>query len=264
MLGLAFAGYIDDLELGLGKQTLAVEQISGNSPGPDTGFSMANMRIDYETSAADGKLSSLIKPSVASFEGGDQSFQDLSVTMLWDGIDEQALRSISAATAHQCQSALTDVQLQQIEEAVLQLIDRGMTFRITDLKGQKNAQRFGGSMQIALADKFASFAGSASSLSDRLSASADLQVSAAMFPESLQTMGIDRGFARRSGDSLVSTFRFARGQMQLNGVPDALGMNDTAGMFLALGENALESWNQQVSAGNGPLQTLARASRMQD
>ena len=264
MQGLSLAGYVDDHELGLGKQTFALASMTGQGAGMGGGFRMQGLRMDYETRAEAGVVSSQVRPSLTLLEAANESFQDLSASMVWDGLDEQALRAINRATANHCQTQISDEQLQQIEQALLRLIDRGASFSINDLQGRQSQNRFGATMRIALAGSEQPGSAARQSLRDRLSVTADLRVSDGLVPPPLQEMVLGEGYARQVGDALAASLSLNKGALVLNNEPDAFGLEQTTDMFLAIGDESLQTWRQQIDSGNGPLMALARAGRVID
>lgn len=260
MTNLTMAARLHDVELGLGEQTLAIEKIQATGKHAQA-FSVSGVRFDQTTSATNGFITTELVPSVGSLDAGGQKFEDLSLKMTVGGMDERALREINAVTANQCQSNLTDAQLKQIEESLLRLIDRGMTFSITDLKGRKAEDRFSAEIRFTMNERVDAASGQMRTLGERVSVSAQMHASAALVPPPIQQMAVQQGFAVMGEDGLRSSLAFGDGSLTINGVPDETGMADTASMFLAMGEDNLAVWQERIAEGKGPLVALAQATR---
>ncbi|MGH1357834.1 MAG: DUF945 family protein [Burkholderiaceae bacterium] len=261
MVGLSMASRLHDVEMGLGEHVLAIEKLESEGADPSQSFVATGLQFNQVTSAADGFVTSEFTPSVSKIDAAGESLEDLSVKLTLGGLDERALREINAVSGNGCHGELNDTQLKQIEESLLRLIDRGVTFSITDLEGRKADDRFSGDIRFTMDERIDTESGRMLTLGERVKLTADLQASSGLVPMPVQEMVVEQGFAVRAENALRASLAFGDGSLMINGRPDETGMADTASMFLAMGEDNLAIWQSRIAEGNGPLVALAQATR---
>ncbi len=259
--GITAGGVFDDLQLGLGKQTIAVDRIdlSGDVPGGTA--LLSSVRFDYETVARDGRVATSFHPSVGMVRAVNNTFQDLAFKMEVGGIDEQSLREINQLTRHQCQAKMNDDQIAQIERAILRIIDRGLSFSITDFKGRQLENSFGGELILTLKDRGDGTDGPVMAMRERVDFSGELAVSQELIPAQLREMLAEQNYLQTNGAVMESTLTLSNGELLINGAADMHGYGDSIDFFMVMAEEGLSTWNDQIAAGNGPLVTMARAAR---
>ncbi|MFK7966163.1 MAG: DUF945 family protein [Burkholderiaceae bacterium] len=259
--GITATGVIDDMQLGLGKQTIAVDRVdlSGDVPGGTA--LMSGVRFDYETVASDGRVSTSFQPSVNMVRAVDNTFQDLAVKMEVGGIDEQSLREINQLTRHQCQAKMDEAQIAQIEQAILRIIDRGLSFSISDFKGRQLENSFGGELILTLKDRGNGTDGPVMAMRERLEVSGELAVSPALVPAQLLDMLVEQNYLQPNGAVMETSLALSDGQLLINGAPDTHGYGDSIDFFMVMAEDGMSTWHDQIASGNGPLVMLARSAR---
>lgn len=259
--GLSATGVIDDMQLGLGKQTIGIDRIdlAGDVPGGTA--LMSGVRFDYETVADKGRVSTSFTPSVNLVRAVGNTFQDLMFKVQLGGLDEQALREINRVTRHQCQTRMDDEQVARIERAILRIIDQGVSLSVTEFSGRQLENSFGGELILTLDDRGDGVDGPVKAMRERFSASGELSVSRNLVPTHLHDMLIEQGVLQANGEVMETTLSLQQGSLLVNGIDDSLGFADSVDMFLVMAEDGVTNWHEQTVAGNGPLVAMARAAR---
>lgn len=260
--GLSAAGVIDDMQLGLGKQTIGIDRIDLSGDVPGGAALMSGVRFDYETVADDGRVSTSFAPSIDLVRAVGNTFQDLMFKVQLGGLDEQALREINRVTRHQCQTRMNDEQVARIERAILRIIDQGVSLSVTDVTGRQLENSFGGELILTLDDRGDGRDGPVKAMRERFSASGELSVSRNLVPAHLHDMLIEQGVLQANGEVMETTLSLKQGSLLVNGIDDSFGFADSVDMFLVMAEDGMSNWHEQTIAGNGPLVAMARAARL--
>ncbi len=232
--GIAMKLDLSDLRRGLGTSALKVERIEAE------GTSVEGLSVVSDASEHAGAIDSRVVPSVRKLAVGGQQLRDLSLEVGVRGLDAAGFESMMKIATESCGfQSMTPAERRELQAAARAILQRGLSLEMPRFGGTADEGSVAGGFELKLAPAEKGASGTVIALERQLGASGRIELTGRMIDESQKKMAIDAGWAQPTDKGLLASFKYAAGQLTVNGKPDTNGIASMLGTGLAAADAGL-------------------------
>ena len=246
---------LQDVVMGIGTGKYQVQSVQMS--GDDGEGSISDFVVTQATSASGEVIDSGVRMSIKSVKLPQApEVRNIAMKTSFSGLDRQAYENISTLSgAPDCKDFTngfaSNDDMMVIERAIADMLDRGWSMGIDELKAQVDDGSLDGQLKVVFAGVNA---GASSSLSSRLSVDANVTALGAIVPPGFDQMLLGTGFVLETpaGDGITGSVQLKNGEVKINGETNE-DLGAQVDFFFDIGDSSMEQWRAALDNGDSML-----------
>lgn len=246
---MTITGHYTDPMAGFGQQLIALESVRAVDGAGNETMSMTGLRIEQSQTLQGGHIAAVSSPSITRLDVAGTSFEDLGMRIALERIDAESALRLQALSRADCRTAMQPEHLREIERTLFQLIERGMSVSIDQIRGRRGKDYFEGRMHFALHPQDTNVP----TLVHRTEVRLDASVSEGLLPSGLVEPLVVQGFIVQENGHWRTQVALAEGLLKVNDGEGPEMLEAQALDVLDQGQQALVAWREMLDDGQSPL-----------